>query len=1051
MADEPAAYRKALGIITQSGGLSADSVGRTELPELLEVSDEWSHSERIHAVVELIQECALEVKGNVQAPLQVALNIVSVELAHKLGVEFEACASQWEHNESGLTQRLADYHECQLLYGTTRDRSYRKGQLSRSKLAESPRQTWYDGRKILSVRLEAEIGRRNRAQLWVKPSIAEAGSHASSIDIEADAAAQTPDYSPNTAEETEVKPQPPVEAPPVEAAAVSPPRTPFVILLDDRLAAALSHLADYIRRTLISDMAQRQVSDEVVRLLLRWANGPDELSEHWPVIRGDRSNTAPIDLSGSLDTILETFEKIPSRRLVVLGEPGSGKSVWARCFAHELLWPERWQPGSPVPVVVQASSWLPSKQSFDQWIEAKLVELDRRLAAVDEDGLTLAQVLLEHGHILPVVDGFDEIAPALQADALKAINQSLANRHRSIVITSQLAPYHAAVTWAYTWLTGAAVIRLEALTLDDVKPYLTLTTRQVMRDGRLTTKWDHVFERLDNQESLKDSTALRTVLTSPLMVSLARAIYSRTHLDPIWLLDQTVFSQSEIIETHLLDAYLDAAYSPEQPEDPRVREKQWSSTQAHKWFGRLALQLHRNDSEEIQWWQLRRDNRLTVAARTAINAVAISGIPSAIMIPAQLHVWPPERFLAAYLLWITACFMSAFVPLPSTKDGRSHSRRHIATLAVLAVLLAGWGIVKCQLHDTTWHGLFLLPAVLLLAVFSPLVSSGEDDPLQARFEVDPGRIDNPIRFYRSTLRTVLLRWIVQLGCYVTALIILLPTWENVDVKRSGIFLALPVGLTLSAGALLFVRAHHTSWLLDRLALRCPRLTLAFLADGQRREVLRQSGASYQFRHILLQDWLALQELERRIFRSRRSEKYCSQYVGLAYHFAMGGKLGVARRQLAILTAHEQVKLNMKGPFSLEVRQFLALSSYSSLTIDEVIAELGEILTTLDNEVHRGPVRLQRWWDVTKGKRRRLLRQYRYLRVMLYVHYNFGRYLEEHDRLDEAVVQYETIIRLCGALPALKADDPTAVDAAKALAGLTKRQSTAATSENEPQD
>src|SRR5207247_1673938 len=62
-------------------------------------------------------------------------------------------------------------------------------------------------------------------------------------------------------------------------------------------------------------------------------------------------------LHGRLDQIGEKYLALPHRRLVVLGEPGAGKTVLAILLTLSLL--ERRQSGEPVPVLLGLASWDP--------------------------------------------------------------------------------------------------------------------------------------------------------------------------------------------------------------------------------------------------------------------------------------------------------------------------------------------------------------------------------------------------------------------------------------------------------------------------------------------------------------------------------------------------------------------------------------------------------------------------------------------------------------------------------------------------------------------
>jgi predicted NACHT family NTPase len=55
-------------------------------------------------------------------------------------------------------------------------------------------------------------------------------------------------------------------------------------------------------------------------------------------------------------------ERVPTRRLLVLGEPGAGKTILLARGILELL--KRRAPGESVPVLLPLASWNPADEDF---------------------------------------------------------------------------------------------------------------------------------------------------------------------------------------------------------------------------------------------------------------------------------------------------------------------------------------------------------------------------------------------------------------------------------------------------------------------------------------------------------------------------------------------------------------------------------------------------------------------------------------------------------------------------------------------------------------
>ena len=267
-------------------------------------------------------------------------------------------------------------------------------------------------------------------------------------------------------------------------------------------------LAEVVRAQWRQEERVRGVHDPYP-LPVRWINAPAALVDHWPTIHRDPDRDEPLDLEGTLDHIAEVYAAVPSGRLVVLGRPGSGKTVFTTRFVLGVE-TER------VPVIFPLASWDPAV-GMREWMAERL----------EREHGPEAKALVEQGRILPVLDGFDEISADLRDAALRGINASLGEGD-PLVLTSRVDEYAASADV----ITGAAAIVLVDLEAADVEKYLRLSTRG--------DKWTPVLERL------------YPVLNTPLMLTLARAVYDTA--DPAELLDVPD------PEAHLLSRYVPALY-----------------------------------------------------------------------------------------------------------------------------------------------------------------------------------------------------------------------------------------------------------------------------------------------------------------------------------------------------------------------------------------------------------------------------------------------------------------------------------------------------------
>ena len=128
--------------------------------------------------------------------------------------------------------------------------------------------------------------------------------------------------------------------------------------------------------------------------------------------RGETGPRGPEDLAGGGDRKLaDVLAAVPTGRLVVLGEPGAGKTMLMVGLVLDLLHPGRRSSGGPVPVLASLASWDPASQT-SRLAGATLITDYPALAAAPPPGSAgrnRFEALLEAGLILPVLDGLDEI------------------------------------------------------------------------------------------------------------------------------------------------------------------------------------------------------------------------------------------------------------------------------------------------------------------------------------------------------------------------------------------------------------------------------------------------------------------------------------------------------------------------------------------------------------------------------------------------------------------------------------------------------------------
>jgi tetratricopeptide (TPR) repeat protein len=350
----------------------------------------------------------------------------------------------------------------------------------------------------------------------------------------------------------------------------------------------LVHLAESVKRFWIEGVLERSLH-EVATLELGKQPLSDAVEHPWERIL-ELPEHAPVAMAGE-KKIGEIFSET-GHALLILGEPGAGKTVTLLELARELIWRFETDPTQAVPVVLNLSTWHDKRRSLASWIESELknkyfVPLRRSRAWVADSRLIL------------LLDGLDEVPVGSRASCVRAINEFLQSTGvPGIAVCSRRTEY----TTLPERLSFTAAVCLQPLTFEQIDRYLE------NGGSRLAT-----LRQLINHDP-----SLQELARSPLMLNVIYLAYQDL---PIAAIANQSNQDPESRRTHLFECYVKRMFQRlgKAPEAyPQERSKRWLSWLARQ-MRRHSLTVFLLENLQPSWLASSRQCwRYAVASRVCV-------------------------------------------------------------------------------------------------------------------------------------------------------------------------------------------------------------------------------------------------------------------------------------------------------------------------------------------------------------------------------------------------------------------------------------------------
>jgi hypothetical protein len=562
-----------------------------------------------------------------------------------------------------------------------------------------------------------------------------------------------------------------------------------------------------------------------------------------------------------LDSITTVFDELFTRpdgsheggTLLVVGSPGSGKTTLLTQLARDLLRQAELEADYPVPVAFFLSSWTPDAGHLQTWMANQLGMLWR---ATSEEG----RAWVEGPHLLPLLDGLDEVARQHQEACIDAINELRRSHPLPIIVSSRESGY---LLGKGTALELAGAVRIAPLHSDQVDLYL-------RQEGH---------ELAGVRAALRNDPSLRDLATTPFLLTTMRRAYAGRSATEV-----STPGGPEEQRMRILHAYTEAVFKrgPKAPVSNKEDTLHWLA-----WIARSLL-AENQTTFDPGWmqpsWLPDERSRLIVTVGPALCvglsagllaglawlfsagasgaawAVPLVGIVAALLFYSE-QIQPVERTrwsFSAFAAWIRHCFVFGL--------------RLFGTLAVVVGgLLSLWLIYTSIPEQALKATMDILVAGLILAVLSGLVVGLVGGFFAGRVEVPRIQGEDALGGSRAWVRAALRS--------ATPFAVLFALLGAVVGSPGGV--AVACAYAVSAGliaALVMARKAGAMAQLQHAVLlqvanfyglgprRHPEV-VAFLDYASDRNLLVKRGtSSYQFFHAFLAEYFAAlepQPVERR--------------------------------------------------------------------------------------------------------------------------------------------------------------------------------------------
>lgn len=474
-----------------------------------------------------------------------------------------------------------------------------------------------------------------------------------------------------------------------------------------------------MRQKLIAAVRAQWITGVLDRSLERMARvevglsaRPDAVEHPWGALVALPSGDVRTLPAGT--ALLDVYDECQTG-LLILGEPGAGKTTALLELARDLLCRAERDPKLPVPVVFHLSSWAAEHTSLAEWLGA---ELTRRYGV----SRGLARDWLRTEAVLPLLDGLDEVDQTRREACVAAIN-AWRDEHGMLaaVVCSRTADYERLAER----LRLASAVVLRPLSRPAVAGYLRAAGRSMAGVRTVLARDERLWE----------------LLTTPLMLSIVVLAYARVPATHI-----RADGDIETRRSRLLTDYVDAMLA--RPRSGLARDRPCHQpVETRRWLSWLAEAMSRRHESVFypDWLQISSLPDRKDRVRAVVQPALLVGITTAV-VSQGINLTTGNQWYSALLFGVVAALACgrtrirpvrawqrrAVAELMPTTPGEAMTRTRGQAIDAgvgVAVLVA---VVWYLGFDRLWPPSGLTVQVSLFAGWLTAISTGLADYLRHR-------------------------------------------------------------------------------------------------------------------------------------------------------------------------------------------------------------------------------------------------------------------------------------------------------------------------------